>query len=135
MAKFHVSYSGQLRTQSIHLKSQSNLITDAPTDNHGKGETFSPTDLTAISLVSCIITVIGIKASQMGLDSIKMEAEVDKVMTSDPRKIGEITADIRFTGIDLDEKTQQIFERTGNNCPVALSLHPDLKQSIQYIFD
>lgn len=131
MTTSKVTYQGQLRTQAIHLQSNNEIITDAPTDNHGKGEAFSPTDLLATSLASCMLTIIGIKAADMGIDVTGTTAEVTKVMAADPRRVSEIHIVMTFLQ-ELDEKTLTIFYRTALTCPVANSLHPDITQNLVF---
>lgn len=127
-----IIYEGQLRTRCRHLQSGTEILTDAPTDNHGKGEAFSPTDLTATSLAACIITTMGIKAAQMPLDIDGARAEATKVMAADPRRIGEIHVSIYMPAKNYSDKDKQIMERIAHTCPVALSLHPDLKQVVTF---
>ena len=129
MTTSKVTYQGQLRTQAIHLQSNNEIITDAPIDNHGKGEAFSPTDLLATSLASCMLTIIGIKAADMGVDIAGTSAEVTKVMAADPRRVSEVQVAITFNQ-HLDEKTQKIFYNTALTCPVAKSIHPDIIQKV-----
>ncbi|KAA0933398.1 OsmC family protein [Psychrobacter sp. ANT_H59] len=124
-----VTYQGNLRTQAIHLQSNNQIITDAPTDNHGKGEAFSPTDLLATSLASCILTIIGIKARDMDIDITGTTAEVTKIMAADPRRVSEVHIAITFNQ-QLDDKTQKIFYNTALTCPVAKSIHPDIIQKV-----
>ena len=124
-----VTYQGDLRTSAIHLQSNNQIITDAPTDNHGKGEAFSPTDLLATSLASCMLTIIGIKARDINVDLAGTTAEVTKVMTADPRRVSEIHVAISFKQ-QLNEKTQKIFYNTALSCPVAKSIHPDITQKV-----
>ena len=131
MTTSKVTYQGQLRTQAIHLQSNNEIITDAPTDNHGKGEAFSPTDLLATSLASCMLTIIGIKAADMGIDFTGTTAEVTKVMAADPRRVSEIHIVMTFLQ-ELNEKTLTIFYRTALTCPVANSLHPDISQNLVF---
>lgn len=126
-----VTYQGDLRTSAIHLQSNNTIITDAPTDNHGKGEAFSPTDLLATSLASCMLTIIGIKAHDMDVDITETKAEVTKVMAVDPRRVSEVQIIITFNKA-LDEKTLKIFYNTALNCPVAKSLHPNLVQNLSF---
>ena len=118
-----------MRTTALHLQSNNQIITDAPTDNHGKGEAFSPTDLLATSLASCMLTIIGIKARDINVDLAGTTAEVTKVMTADPRRVSEIHVAITFNQ-QLDEKTQKIFYNTALTCPVAKSIHPDIMQKV-----
>ena len=126
-----VTYLGNLRTESVHLQSGSKMITDAPVDNHGKGEAFSPTDTVATALATCMITVMGIKANSMDVDIKGVTAEVTKIMSSSPRMISEIIVKVEFP-MTFAEKTRKILENTGMNCPVLLSLHPDIKKDISF---
>lgn len=126
-----VTYLGNLRTESVHLQSGSKMITDAPVDNHGKGEAFSPTDTVATALATCMITVMGIKAKSMDVDIKGVTAEVIKIMSSSPRMISEIIVKVEFP-MTFAEKTRKILENTGMNCPVLLSLHPDIKKDISF---
>ena len=123
-----VHYNGNLRTTCTHLKSGQDIITDAPTDNNGKGEAFSPTDLVATALATCMITVMGIKARDNGWNIDGAEIDVTKIMESDPRRISEIHVDVRMPAVAFDAKVRKILEKTGRTCPVAMSLHPDIKQ-------
>ena len=128
-----VSYLGNLRTESVHTSSNEKIVTDAPTDNNGKGEAFSPTDLVASSLSSCILTVIGIVSKQIRYDLTKTTSSVKKIMGDKPRRIVEIEVKIKFSQ-STDSKTKSIIEKTALNCPVAKSLHPDIKQNISFIW-
>lgn len=129
-AKVH--YLGDLRTRSTHLASGNEIVTDAPVDNHGKGEAFSPTDLMATSLGNCMITVMGIKANASGWNIDGTTVEITKHMGTDPRRIIQIDAVVTFPPRDFDEKTKQILEHTALTCPVSKSLHPDLVQNITF---
>lgn len=129
-----VLYMGQLRTECSHLKSGNKITTDAPIDNHGKGEYFSPTDLVATALASCIITSIGIVVEQGRLPQMQMRAEVQKNMTDAPRRIGGIDVDLHVSGVHLTEEEQALLERIAHTCPVAKSLHPDLVQNLQFFY-
>ena len=129
MTTSKVTYQGDLRTTAIHLQSNNEIITDAPVDNQGKGEAFSPTDLLATSLASCMLTIIGIKARDMEIDLTGTTAEVTKVMAADPRRVSEVHVAIIFNQ-RLDEKTQKIFYNTALTCPVAKSIHPDIIQEV-----
>lgn len=126
-----VTYLGELRTSSIHINSGSEIISDAPLDNNGKGEAFSPTDTVANALASCMFTVMGIKAREMNVDFSNSTAEVTKIMGTDPRRITEIQVTFNMS-IAVDEKTQTILERTAMTCPVFYSLHPDIKKDIRF---
>ena len=126
-----VIYQGTLRTICEHLQSGQQIITDAPTDNNGKGEAFSPTDLLATSLAACMITVMGIKASANAWNIDDTELQVTKIMASDPRRVSEIIIELNMPrDRTFDDKTRKILENTARTCPVALSLHPDIKQNI-----
>ena len=129
MTTSKVIYQGDLRTAAIHLQSNNEIITDAPIDNHGKGEAFSPTDLLATSLASCMLTIIGIKAADMDIDVKGTTAEVTKIMSADPRRVSEVHVAITFNK-QLDDKTQKIFYNTALTCPVAKSIHPDIIQKV-----
>jgi len=131
MATSKVTYLGDLRTSSIHLQSGSEIISDAPIDNNGKGEAFSPTDTVANGLASCMFTVMGIKARDLAVDFSGSSAEVTKVMAAEPRRISEIHV-IFNMNLKADEKTKTILERTALTCPVHFSLHPDIKREIVF---
>ena len=129
-----VTYEGVLRTSCIHLKSQSSFETDAPIDNNGKGERFSPTDLLATSLASCMITVMGIKARSYDFDLTGITIDVEKIMKADPRRVGEInlTFHIPESLNNIDDKVKQILKNTGETCPVIKSIHPDITITINW---
>ena len=131
MATSKVTYLGELRTSSIHINSGSEIISDAPVDNNGKGEAFSPTDTVANALASCMFTVMGIKAREMDVDFSGSTAEVTKVMAAEPRRISEIHITFNMN-LETDDKTKTILERTGMTCPVHYSLHPDIKKEIVF---
>ena len=126
-----VTYLGDLRTSSLHLQSGVEILSDAPLDNNGKGAAFSPTDTVANSLASCMITVMGIKANAMQLDLIGTKAFVTKHMQAEPRKISKIEVHFEIP-LSADEKTRTILERTAMNCPVLLSLNPDIEKEITF---
>lgn len=125
-----VVYEGHLRTVCTHVASGSTIITDAPTDNHGRGEAFSPTDTVATALASCMLTVMGIKAQQMELNMDGTTCEVTKIMYAEPRRIGEIHINMVFPANSYSDKEKAILENTARTCPVFYSLHPDLKKEI-----
>jgi uncharacterized OsmC-like protein len=131
MATSKVTYLGDLRTSSIHLQSGSEIISDAPIDNNGKGEAFSPTDTVANGLASCMFTVMGIKARDLEVDFSNSTAEVTKIMGTEPRRITEIQITFNMNVI-ADDKTKKILERTAMTCPVFYSLHPDIKKEIVF---
>lgn len=124
-----VTYLGELRTSSIHINSGSEIISDAPLDNNGKGEAFSPTDTVANALASCMFTVMGIKARDMGVDFKGSTAEVTKIMQASPRKIAKIVVVFNMVS-DADDKARTILERTALTCPVHLSLNADIEKDI-----
>ena len=126
-----VVYLGNLRTECTHLKYDASFITDAPTDNNGKGEAFSPTDTVATALASCMLTVMGIKAKSLEVNIEDSYAEVTKVMTSNPRRISQIVIHFNMN-VSIDEKNKSILEHTANTCPVHFSLHPDIKKEIVF---
>ena len=126
-----VRYLGELRTSSMHLQSGTEILTDAPTDNNGKGEAFSPTDMVANSLATCMITIMAIKARDMDLELKGTTAEVTKVMATEPRRISEIHIIFQMNLVG-DDKTKTILERTAMTCPVHFSLHPDIKKEITF---
>ena len=122
-----ILYEGNLRCNARHLQSNSIIETDAPTDNRGKGERFSPTDLVCTALATCMITTMAMKATDMGIELKDSIVDVKKYMASDPRRISKIDAVVTLPKtLGLDEKDKTILERTGDNCPVIKSLHPDV---------
>ena len=125
------TYSGELRTQSVHTQSGETYITDAPTDNEGKGEAFSPTDIVATSLANCMMTIMGIVSRRKGLIIEGTEAKIDKFMGTDPRRITEIKIDFYFP-VNFSEDERKLLEKSALNCPVAKSLSSDLKQNIEF---
>lgn len=124
-----VKYTGQLRTENTHQKSGATFITDAPVDNNGKGEAFSPTDTVATGLANCMLTVMGIKAKQMDSDMKGAEAQVTKTMTTNPRRISRIEVAITMPS-GFSKKEQKILEHTAHTCPVHYSLHPDIEKKV-----
>ncbi len=126
-----VTYLGNLRAESVHIKSGNSYITDAPTDNNGKGEAFSPTDTVATGLASCMLTVMGIKAREMNVDMSGTTAEVTKTMASNPRRISKIEVVLNFP-FEADNKTKKVLEHIAKTCPVNQSLHPDIERDITF---
>ena len=129
---FTLAYQGQLRTAMRHLQSNSQVITDAPVDNRGKGEAFSPTDLVSAALASCVMTIMAIKAGDMGHETIDMEARVWKTMASNPRRIARIQVELGLHIPEVTNKQKRILERTTKACPVARSLHPDTQKEVVF---
>ncbi len=132
MSTSTVKYLGSLRTEATHLKSKQQIITDAPTDNHGKGEAFSPTDLVATSLASCMVSIIGIQSNTSNIKLGDISANITKIMSSAPRRISEIKVDLFFTNHKYSDKEKKIIENAAKTCPVALSLHPDIIQTVTF---
>ncbi len=131
MSTSKVTYLGNLRTENEHLKSGSKFITDAPTDNNGKGEAFSPTDTVATGLANCMITVMGIKARDLKVNMDGTTGLVTKTMAANPRRISKIEVVLDFPA-GIDEKSKKILENTGRTCPVMQSLHPDIEKDITF---
>jgi uncharacterized OsmC-like protein len=128
------TYVGELRTQAMHVRSGKKIITDAPPDNKGKGEAFSPTDLLATSLGSCMLTIMGIAAREHEFDIDNTEIKIWKIMVSDPRRVGEIKIELTFPKKNYTDKQKKIIERAAFTCPVYLSLHQDLIKTIRFIY-
>ena len=131
MATSKITYLGDLRTTSTHLQSGTEILSDAPVDNHGKGQAFSPTDLLANALGSCMITVMAIKANDMGIELKGTTAEVTKIMQAEPRRIKRLEVTLNMAAA-VSEKDQTILERVGRTCPVYLSLHPEVEKEIVF---
>lgn len=131
MSTAKVTYLGNLRTENEHLKSGNKFITDAPTDNNGKGEAFSPTDTVATGLANCMITMMGIKARDMQVNMDGTTAIVTKTMAADPRRISKIEVVLNFPA-GIDDKSKKILENTARTCPVHYSLHPDIERIVVF---
>lgn len=129
-----IIYKGNLRCACTHVQSGTEIETDAPTDNRGKGERFSPTDTLCVSLATCMITTMGIRAGDMQLDIKDARLEVTKHMLSNPRRIGKIEVAVFMPPINIDENDKTILEKIGDNCPVMKSLHPDLEVVTSYVW-
>lgn len=133
MSTSKVIYNGGLRTTSTHLQSGIEIITDAPIDNQGKGEAFSPTDLLATSLANCMLTIMGIAARTHEIDMDGTTAEVTKVMATEPRRVSEIHVNFTFPKkADYSDKQKKILEHAALTCPVHYSLHPDIKKPVYF---
>jgi uncharacterized OsmC-like protein len=132
MTTIRTIYLGELRTENEHLQSGNKVITDAPTDNRGKGEYFSPTDLLATALGSCIMTIMGIKARDNNIDLEGTKVEITKIMASDPRRVAEVIVDFHFPKKGYTNQEKTIVESVAGISPVPLSLHPELKQTILF---
>lgn len=131
MTTITANYEGELRCEAVHLRSGNTLLTDAPVDNNGKGEAFSPTDLTATSLLTCVLTVMGIQAKKMR-KAFNASGEVHKHMVPDPRRIGALEVFIRAKKADFTPQQIELLEQVGRDCPVALSLHPETRQEYRF---
>jgi putative redox protein len=130
-----VIYKGDLRTEATHLLSNTIIETDAPPDNNGKGERFSPTDLVATALASCMCTLMGIAARTHGINIDGTHCEVEKIMAANPRRIGEIKVNLHFPQTqNYSEKEMQILEKAALTCPVFESLHPDMKKTVLFLW-
>lgn len=127
-----VVYKGELRTVCTHIKSGQQIITDAPVDNNGKGEAFSPTDLLATSLGTCMLTVMGIVANRNNINIEGTKVEILKVMAENPRRVSELYLDMFFPSNNYSQKEKDLMEHTALACPVAKSLHPDIKQKVRF---
>ena len=128
-----VIYKGALRTEATHIRSGNTIITDAPTDNKGKGEAFSPTDLVVTALASCMLTIMGIKADEMNINIKGTSAEVKKIMTAGPRRIAQVIIVINIP-ISADEKTKNILEKAALTCPVDKSLSDSMIRDVKFIW-
>ena len=128
-----IIYKGSLRTAAKHLQSETTIETDAPVDNQGKGERFSPTDLLATSLGSCMLTIMGIKARDMEIDLAGTEVSIKKIMKAEPRRVGGIDVSFKFPlQLNLTEKEKKILENAALTCPVAKSIHPDIEMNVEF---
>lgn len=134
MATSTVTYQGQIRTQCVHLRSGNTFITDAPTDNNGKGQAFSPTDTVATALASCMLTIMGIRADKYNWDIDGTKAEVTKHMGTDPRRIVKVEVSIEVVAEGIDSAARTILEDAALNCPVAKSIHPDIDQVVRFTY-
>lgn len=134
MKSMQSEYLGQLRTKNLHLKSGQEVITDAPTDNNGKGEAFSPTDLVCAALNSCMITIMGIKARSEGLSIEGMTSEIVKEMSANPRKISRIAITFTHDNLEASAHQKEMLKKAALTCPVALSLDPNIKQDVTFNF-
>ncbi|MEO6540686.1 MAG: OsmC family protein [Ferruginibacter sp.] len=128
-----IVYKGLLRCECTHIQSGTVIETDAPTDNRGKGERFSPTDTLCVALATCVVTTMALKANDMGIDLSNTSIAVTKHMLSDPRRIGKVDVMLSFpASLQTEEKDRIILQRVGDNCPVMKSLHPELEVNVEY---
>lgn len=129
-----ITYTGELHCEATHLKSGTVISTDAPLDNAGKGEAFSPTDLTCVSLATCIITTMAISAQKKEIPFGRVEAEIEKIMSDAPRRIQEIIINLKISEINWSDKEKTILQNVAHTCPVSRSLHPDVKQTVTFAY-
>lgn len=132
MATVTATYLGDLRVESTHTASGAKLVTDAPVDNHGKGEGFSPTDLCATALGACAMTIMGITARAHGMDVTGTKLEITKTMSADPRRIASLDVVFLMPDRPFTDKQKAMLERAAHTCPVHLSLHPDVRQNFVF---
>ncbi len=132
METTHAIYLGELRTEGTHVRSGVKLITDAPPDNQGKGESFSPTDLLATSLGSCMLTIMGIAARTHNIDMDSTKIKITKVMAANPRRVSEVHVDFEMPKNNYSDKEKAILENAARTCPVAISIHPEIKQVLSF---
>ena len=133
MPDIKIIYSGSLRTKATHIQSGDTIITDAPTDNNGKGEAFSPTDLFASSLGSCMLTIMGITAQTHGLDIEGSTIHINKIMGTNPRRVSSLDITINIHGI-LNKKDKKMLIKAAEHCPVSKSIHPEIDEKITFNF-
>jgi uncharacterized OsmC-like protein len=132
----HVQYTGSLTCKAEHLKSGSTLNTDAPTDNNGKGGSFSPSDLLCTSLAACMVTIMGISAEKKNIRLGRIEAAIQKIMAPDPpRRVGEIHIVLKIEDTGYTDREKEILKNAALTCPVALSIHPDIRQEVEFKFE
>ncbi|UOQ72905.1 OsmC family protein [Hymenobacter cellulosilyticus] len=127
-------YTGNLRTEAVHSASGTTIFTDAPVDNHGRGESFSPTDLVSAALGTCMMTIMGIVAERQQLNLTGVSFEVQKHMATEPRRIAQIDVTFRMPAT-LSDKERTILENAARTCPVALSLNPEIRQEVQFLYE
>lgn len=135
MTTITARYAGNLRTEATHLASGNTIITDAPIDNKGRGEAFSPTDLVCSALGSCMMTIMGIVAERNQIDLEGMQMEITKIMSASPRRIAEVVLTFTMPSKPYSEKDKALLENAARTCPVALSLHPDVIQTVEFKFN
>jgi len=134
METIRTTYTGDLRTKAIHVKSGVEIITDAPVDNQGKGESFSPSDLLAAALGSCMVTIMGIASRTNDINIDGTQLRITKVMAANPRRVSEVHVEFDMPPNNYTEKQKAILDNAARTCPVALSIHPDIKQLLKFNF-
>lgn len=135
MATIETVYLGELRTEATHVRSDNKLITDAPLDNNGKGEAFSPSDLLATALGSCMLTIMGMAAREQEINMDGTTCSITKIMAAEPRRVGETQITFNFPKANYSDKVKTVLQRAALTCPVAKSLHPDLLQNVAFNFN
>lgn len=134
MVSMKVQYNGDLRCTATHIKSGNQVVTDAPTDNNGKGEAFSPTDLLCTSLTTCMITLMGITANSKGIQLGQIDADIEKIMGSEPRRVSGINIQFKIKDLNFTEREKEILKNAALTCPVAKSIHSDIELGIDFQF-
>ena len=134
MVSMKVQYNGDLRCTATHIKSGNQVITDAPTDNNGKGEAFSPTDLLCTSLSTCMITLMGIAANSKEIQLGQIDADIEKIMGSEPRRVSGINIQFKIQNLSYTDREKEILKNAAMTCPVAKSIHPDIALGIDFQF-
>jgi len=134
MVSMKVQYNDDLRCTATHIKSGNQVITDAPTDNNGKGEAFSPTDLLCTSLSTCMMTLMGIAANSKEIQLGQIDADIEKIMGSDPRRVSGINIQFRIQSLGYTDREKDILKNAALTCPVAKSIHPDIALGIDFQF-
>lgn len=129
-----IIYLGGLRTEAVHLQSGIRIVTDAPTDNNGRGEAFSPTDLLATSLGCCMLTIMGIAAEKNNIDITGTRVSIKKIMAANPRRVSRIIVEVRMPSKEYSQQEKDLLEHAARTCPVAYSLHPDIDQEITFCY-
>ena len=135
MTKINTVYCGGLHTEATHVQSGTVLTTDAPLDNHGRGESFSPTDLFATSLTSCMMTIMGISAESYGFSIEGLRAETEKIMAANPRRVAEIIIDLYFSANNYTDQQKRLIESAARTCPVHNSMSPDVIKTIRFHYE
>jgi uncharacterized OsmC-like protein len=134
MVSMKVQYNGDLRCTATHIKSGNQVVTDAPTDNNGKGEAFSPTDLLCTSLTTCMITLMGITANSKDIQLGQIDADIEKIMGSEPRRVSGINIQFQIKDLNFSEREKEILKNAALTCPVAKSIHSDIELGIDFQF-
>lgn len=135
MTTISIEYQGELHNSCKHNQSGTVITTDAPVDNHGKGSSFSPTDLLCNALATCMMTIIGVASETFNFNVTGTKIDVTKIMTSSPRKVGEIIIDFYFPDVSYSTKEKTIIEKSALTCPVYLSLHPDVIKTVHFHYN